>query len=163
MSTERKVALSVLKKMGVDFTVKISKDRALKKLVRACDGNALPKDLSDAEQDLLTVLGIKALKANVKANKDAKDAKKKKKDKNEQPEPKTSRKAGALEYFKAQWENKKSWKRAAIVTEMMKKFGDKAQWAAANYISLAKKDKKVLGFLLTEEKSEDGIKTLHRM
>ena len=145
--TERKTVLGILKKMGVDHSTKISKDRAIKKLHRTIDkGVAVPTNLTEEEKAALTELGIKVPKEKKEEKKSV---------------AKTS-KNGALTYCKEQWKVRDEWGRTDIVETLKKMFGEKAQWAAANYIARAKKDKELLGALLTEEKTEDGAKILRK-
>jgi len=145
-TSDRKIILGILRKMSVDFTTKINKDRAIKKMSRAIDkGVKLPDKLTQEEKDVLKQFGFKI----------------KSKEKPKAPKGGGS-KTGALTYFKEQWKVRDEWGRTDIVATLKKMFGDKAQWAAANYISMAKKDKKFLGTLLTEEKEEDGTKILRK-
>lgn len=149
MSIECKIIKSILKKMKIDFTNKIASARAVKKLQRALDkGMALPTDLTNPEIGALEELGIEIPEPVQEEAANPQEGKK--------------RKTGALAYFKElMTEAKKPVLRGEIINKVATKFNC-YDYSVGNYVAMAKKDASVLGFLLIEEKDDDGNKILKR-
>ena len=144
MGTKRRVYMTLLDKMKVQYTNKITMDRLIRKLARAVSKNPpCPKNVTEREIRIVGRISKGGLIWG--------EVKKKRP------------RRGQIQFRFIQIMQKGDpIEKLRVLSIAAKEFGPKARFTMANYICRAKKDKSLLGFTLTEEKNEMGLKVLIR-